>query len=315
MAGIDGYLVEDYRPATIEDLILPENIKDRFRKFLKKGELPCLLLAGGSGTGKTSAARALCAELGCSVLEINGSKDSGIDILRTTIQDFASTVSLTNKAKHKVVIINEADYMNRNSLQPALRAFIEEFAGSCRFIFTCNYKNRIMKEIHSRCSVIDFVIPAKERAELAKQMYFRTLEILDLNKVTYDPVAVQELIKKFFPDYRRVLNELQSYGVTGTIDLGILTNVSGVKIADLVKYLKERKFKDVRAWIDENANIDQVEVFSKLYDEMQELVKPQSQPELILILDNYITKAPGVANPKINLAAACVHMMSDVEWK
>lgn len=313
--SIKGLLVEDYRPATVDDLILPEGIKSRLQEFVTAGEIPCLLFSGSAGTGKTSAALALCDQLGCSVLRINGSKDSGIDVLRTTIQDFASTVSLTNKAAHKVVIIDEADFMNRNSLQPALRGFIEEFASTCRFIFTCNYRNRIMDAIQSRCSVIEFIIPEDERPVMAGQLYKRILGILDLNEVEYDPQAVQALIKKFFPDNRRILNELQSYAATGKIDIGILTNVSGARVSDLVSLIKGKKFKDVRGWIDENANIDQVEVFSKLYDDMSDLVLPQSQPNLILILDNFITKAPQAANPKINLAAACVHMMSDVEWK
>ena len=313
--SIKGLLVEDYRPATVQDLILPDEIKSRLQKFVDDGSYPHLLFSGGSGTGKTSAALALTSQLGCSVLEINGSKDSGIDVLRTTIQDFASTVSLLNHDAKKVVIINEADYMNRNSLQPALRGFIEEFEGNCRFIFTCNYRNRIMDAIQSRCSVIEFTIPEKVRPKMAGQMYTRTLEILDINDIPYEPKAVQSLVKKFFPDFRRILNELQSYAATGKIDIGILTNVSGARVADLVQMLKSKNFKDCRAWIDENANIDQVEVFSKLYDDMADIVQPKSQPNLILILDNFISKAPNAANPKINLAAACVHMMSDVEWK
>lgn len=313
--SIKGLLVEDYRPATVQDLILPKEIKDRLQQFVDEGSYPHLLLSGTAGTGKTSAALALTSQLGCSVLRINGSKDSGIDVLRTTIQDFASTVSLLNKDAKKVVIIDEADFMNQNSLQPALRGFIEEFEANCRFIFTCNYRNRIMDAIQSRCSVIEFTIPESQRPAMATQMYKRTLEILGSNDVEYDPKAVQALVKKFFPDFRRILNELQSYAASGKIDIGILTNVAGARVADLVQMLKAKNFKDCRAWIDENANIDQVEVFSKLYDDLADIVQPKSQPELILILDTFISKAPMAANPKINLAAACIHMMSSVEWK
>ena len=304
--------VEKYRPARIEDCILPDGIKETFQEFVKRKEIPNLLLSGTAGVGKTTVAKALCDEVGCDYIIINGSDESGIDVLRNKIKNYASSVSLMGG--RKVVIIDEADYLNPNSTQPALRGAIEEFASNCSFIFTCNFKNRIIDPIHSRCSVIDFKINGS-KPKLAAQFFKRVENILSQEGVTYDKEVVAAVITKHFPDNRRILNELQRYSVAGTIDKGILASVSDIQLADLLRALKEKDFASARKWVTNNLDNDPARIFRKLYDSLYESLKPQSVPQLVLILAKYQYQAAFVADSEINLIACLTEIMVDCEFK
>jgi DNA polymerase III delta prime subunit len=303
--------VERYRPRKLDDCILPDDQLKTFREFVATGEIPNMLLCGSAGVGKTTIARAICEELGCDYIIINGSEESGIDVLRTKIREFASSVSFGGKTK--VVILDEADYLNPNSTQPALRAFIEEFANNCRFIFTCNFKNRIIAPLHSRTAVIEFKLTKADRPKMAGRFMKRLSDILATENVTFDEKVVAEVLKKHFPDYRRVLNELQRYSVSGTIDEGILVNVQEVNMKELVSSLKSKDFKKMRNWVVDNIDNDPNLIFRKIYDTILDEVKYPSQ--LVLLLADYQYKAAFAANPEINLVACLAEIMAGMEWK
>jgi len=304
--------VEKYRPARIEDCILPDALKETFQDFVKRKEIPNLLLSGTAGVGKTTVAKALCNEVGCDYIIINGSDESGIDVLRNKIKNYASSVSLMGG--RKVVIIDEADYLNPNSTQPALRGAIEEFASNCSFIFTCNFKNRIIDPIHSRCSVVDFKINGS-KAKMASAFFKRCEWILEQEGITYDKEVVAAVITKHFPDNRRVLNELQRYSVSGSIDKGMLSSVSDIQLADLLRALKDKDFASARKWVTNNLDNDPARIFRKLYDSLYESLKPQSVPQLVLILAKYQYQAAFVADAEINLIACLTEIMVDCEFK
>ena len=304
--------VEKYRPKKITDCILPESIKNTFIEFVGQKEIPNLLLSGGSGVGKTTVARALCEELHADYILINGSEESGIDVLRNKIKQFASTVSLQSGSK--VVILDEADYLNPQSTQPALRGFIEEFHRNCRFIFTCNFKNRIIEPLHSRCSVIEFKINGN-KIMLAEQFMERVDQILKAEKIGFEDAVVAELIMKHFPDWRRVLNELQRYSVSGTIDSGILVNIAEVNLKELMGHLKSKDFKNVRKWVVDNIDNDPVKVFRKVYEKLYDYMKPGSIPEAVLVLGEYQYKSAFVADQEINLLACLTEIMEQCQFK
>ena len=303
--------VEKYRPHKLDDCILPDDQLKTFREFVATGEIPNMLLCGSAGVGKTTIARAICEELECDYIIINGSEESGIDVLRTKIREFASSVSFGGKTK--VVILDEADYLNPNSTQPALRAFIEEFANNCRFIFTCNFKNRIIAPLHSRTAVIEFKLTKADRPKMAGRFMKRLSDILTTENVAFDEKVVAEVLKKHFPDYRRVLNELQRYSVSGTIDEGILVNVQEVNMKELVSSLKGKDFKKMRNWVVDNIDNDPNLIFRKIYDTILDEVKYPSQ--LVLLLADYQYKAAFAANPEINLVACLAEIMAGMEWK
>ena len=303
--------VEKYRPRTIRDCILPDALKKTFQEFVDQDNIPNMLLSGTAGTGKTTIARALCEELGCDYIIINGSEESGIDVLRTKIKDFASTVSLAGKVK--VVILDEADYLNPNSTQPALRGFIEEFSKNCRFIFTCNFANRIISPLHSRTTVIDFRLTKQDRPQMAAKFFKRVVDILNTENITHNPKVVAEIVNKYFPDYRRVLNELQRYSSSGTIDEGILVNISDANMKELIQALREKDFKKMRTWVVNNLDNDPNVLFRKLYDTlMTEVVQV---PQLVLLLADYQYKAAFVADAEINLVACLTEIMAACEMK
>jgi len=303
--------VEKWRPRTISDCILPVELKNTFQEFVNQDNIPNMLLSGTAGTGKTTIARALCEELGCDYIVINGSEESGIDVLRTKIKDFASTVSLAGKIK--VVILDEADYLNPNSTQPALRGFIEEFSKNCRFIFTCNYKNRIIPPLHSRTTVIDFKLNKEDRPVVAAKFFKRLQEILTAENVTFDNKVVAELLNKHFPDYRRVLNELQRYSSSGVIDAGILSSISDDNIKELLASLREKDFKKMRNWVVNNLDNDPNVLFRKLYDFL--LPEVVQVPQLVLLLADYQYKAAFVADAEINLVACLTEIMAACSFK
>ena len=305
--------VEKYRPQKIEECILPKNLKETFKQFIQTGELPNFLFCGTAGVGKTTVAKALCNEVGAEYLLINGSEESGIDVLRTKIKSFASTISLTDSKK--VIILDEADYLNPNSTQPALRGFIEEFSNNCRFIFTCNYKNRIIEPLHSRCSVIDFKIENAEKQEIAAAFFKRTMGILKTENIDADQKVVAELVTKHFPDWRRVLNELQRYSVSGKIDSGILVNMTEDSFKDLLKNMKDKNFTEVRKWVAKNGDSETINIFRQLYDTASVNLEPASIPQLVLILADYQYKAAFVADHELNLMAALTEVMSSCKMK
>jgi DNA polymerase III delta prime subunit len=305
--------VEKYRPQKIDDCVLPQALKDTFRQYVEQGELPNFLFTGSAGVGKTTIAKALCNEIGAEYMMINGSEESGIDTLRTKIKGFASTISLTDAKK--VVILDEADYLNANSTQPALRGFIEEFANNCRFILTCNFKNRIIEPIHSRCSVIEFKIDSKDKQEIAATFFKRAVSILKQEQIEFDPKVVAELITKHFPDYRRILNELQRYSVSGKIDSGILVNMSEESFKGLIKLLKEKDFTEVRKWVSKNSDSDTTSLFRELYDSAANTIEPNSVPQLVLILADYQYKAAFVADHELNIMAALTEIMAQCKFK
>jgi DNA polymerase III delta prime subunit len=305
--------VEKYRPQKIDDCVLPEALKNTFKEYISKGELPNFLLCGTAGTGKTTVAKALCNEIGAEYMFINGSEESGIDVLRTKIKSFASSVSLTDAKK--VVILDEADYLNPNSTQPALRAFIEEFSNNCRFILTCNFKNRIIEPLHSRCAVIEFKIDNTEKKKIIVDFFKRTTHILKQENVDFDQQVVAELVTKYFPDFRRILNELQRYSVSGKIDTGILVNVSEESYKGLIKSMKEKDFTEVRKWVGKNSDTDSVALFRQLYDSATAVMEPVSIPQLILILAEYQYKAAFVADHELNTMAAMTEIMANCKFK
>jgi len=304
--------VEKYRPAKVEDCILPDDIKATFQEYVNRKEIPNLLLSGTAGVGKTTIARALCEEVGCDYIIINGSDESGIDVLRTKIKNYASSVSLTGG--RKVIILDEADYLNPNSTQPALRGAIEEFASNCSFIFTCNFKNRIIDPIHSRCTVIDFKANGS-KAKMASQFFKRVEWILQEEGIEYDKEAVAAIITKHFPDNRRIINELQRYSVSGRIDKGILSSVSDVQLNDLLAALKSKDFSSARKWVTNNLDNDPSRIFRKLYDSLYDALKPNAVPQLVLILAKYQYQAAFVADHEINLIACLTEIMVDCEFK
>ena len=307
--------VEKYRPKTIEDCILPENIKKTFKDFLNKGEVPNLLLSGPAGCGKTTVAKALCAELGVDVYVINGSDEGRfLDTVRNNAKNFASTVSLSSEAKHKVIIIDEADNTTPD-VQLLLRASIEEFSGNCRFIFTCNYKNKIIEPLHSRCAVIDFGIKGKQKQEIATCFFKRLNWILDNERIQSDKKVTAELIHKHFPDWRRVLNECQRYSVSGNIDSGILAHFSDVKVNDLIKSLKEKDFKEVRKWCVNNLDNDPAVLLRRIYDSLSDSLVPSSIPAAVLILAKYQYQIAFVADQEINLLACLTEIMVECEFR
>jgi DNA polymerase III delta prime subunit len=305
--------VEKYRPQKIDECVLPESLKDTFKQYIAQGELPHFLLSGTAGVGKTTVAKALCNEIGADYIMINGSEESGIDTLRTKIKGFASTVSLTDSPK--IIIIDEADYLQANSTQPALRSFIEEFSANCRFIFTCNFKNRILEAIHSRCACIDFKIDNKDKQVLLGLFFKRATQILKQENVDFDQKVVAELITKHFPDYRRVLNELQRYSVSGKIDSGILVNMSQESFKDLIKLMKEKDFTNVRKWVGKNSDSDTVALFRELYDNSVTYMAPESIPSLVLVLADYQYKAAFVADHELNIMAALTEVMANCKFK
>lgn len=303
--------VEAYRPKTIEDCILPKSLETLFKGIVEKGDIQNMLLCGPAGTGKTTVARALCEELNSDYIIINGSEESGIDVLRTKIKSFASTVSFTGNTK--VVILDEADYLNPNSTQPALRGFIEEFANNCRFIFTCNFKNRIIQPLHSRCAVVEFKIPGQEKPKLASLFYKRVVDILNTEKVPFDSKVLVKVVEKHFPDFRRTLNELQRYSQSGSIDEGILTNIGEISINELVAALKEKDWKKMRAWVVNNLDNDPVALFRRIYDGLVPMTK--QVPHLVLTIADYQYKSAFVSDQEINLVACLTDIMASVELK
>ena len=303
--------VETHRPQTIQDCILPDRLKKPFQEYVNQEKIPNLLLAGGPGVGKTTVAKAMCNEIGCDFLVINGSDESGIDTFRTKIKNYASSMSLSGG--RKVIIIDEADYLNPNSTQPALRNAIEEFAGNCSFIFTCNFKNRIIEPLHSRCAVIDFNLKSNEKTQMAKDFFGRVRQILQSEKVSFEDKVVAELVKKHFPDFRRVINELQRYSQFGKIDTGLLTQIADVSISEIVKHMREKDFSSIRKWV-AYGEYDPNTVFRQIYDALYEIVKPQSIPQAVLILADYQYKQAFVADGEINLVACLVELMSNCDF-
>ena len=307
--------VEKYRPQTIEDCILPESIKKTFQGFLSKGEVPNLLLAGPAGCGKTTVAKALCNELGVDVYVINGSDEGRfLDTVRNTAKNFASTVSLSSTARHKVIIIDEADNTT-NDVQLLLRAFTEEFSGNCRFIFTCNFKNKIIEPLHSRCACIDFSTDRKSKPQLASTFFNRLKFILEREGVEADPKVLIELINKHFPDWRRVLNECQRYSSSGKIDAGILAQFSDVKVNDLIKHLKEKDFKEVRKWVVNNLDNDASVLLRRVYDALYGSLAPNSIPAAVLVIAKYQYQIAFVADQEINMLACLTEIMVECEFK
>ena len=312
----DFLWVEKYRPKRIEDCILTEELKTTFTQFLKQKEIPNLLLSGTAGTGKTTVARALCEELGADYIIINGSDEGRqIDTVRQKIKNFASTVSLTEQSNHKVVIIDEADYMNADSVQPALRNFIETFYKNCRFIFTCNYKNKIIPALHSRCTVIDFKITNGQVKKTAMLFMKRMELLLKEENIEFDKKVLAELIQKYYPDFRRTINELQRYSVRGTIDSGILFSISNENIKELITSLKEKRFNDMRKWVVQNLDKEPSHLFKMIYDSIYDNLDTKSIPQAILILAGYQYKAGFVADQEINMVACLIEIMASCKFK
>ena len=307
--------VEKYRPKTIQECILPESIKKTFLDFLDKGEVPNLLLAGPAGCGKTTVAKALCNQLGVDVYVINGSDEGRfLDTVRNNAKNFASTVSFSSESKHKVIIIDEADNTTPD-VQLLLRASIEEFSGNCRFIFTCNYKNKIIEPLHSRCAVIEFGIKGKQKQEIATCFFKRLNTILEQERIETDKKVLAQLINKHFPDWRRVLNECQRYAVGGKIDSGILATFSDVAVNDLVKNLKEKNFPQVRKWVVDNLDNDTSVLLRRIYDSLYESLVPSTIPAAVLIIAKYQYQIAFVADQEINLLACLTEIMVECKFK
>ena len=309
----DFLWVEQYRPKTIDDCILPDSLKTLFKSFIKKGELSNMLFSGTPGIGKTTVAKALCEEMNCDWIMINGSEEGGIDVLRNKIKNFASTVSLSGGKK--VVILDEADYLNPQSTQPAMRGFVEEFHKDCRFILTCNFKNRIIEPLHSRFSNIEFKVNPKDKPKLASRLFERAVYILKEQNVSYEDKVLVELITKHFPDFRKLINELQRYSVSGSIDAGILVNVSDENLKTLITHLKNKEFSDMRKWVVNNLDNDPVKIFRKIYDTLYTNLEPSTIPHAVLIIADYQYKSAFVADQEINLVACLTELMSQVKFK
>lgn len=306
--------VEKYRPNKIDDIVLPDDIKETFKGFLDNGDLPNLLLTGSGGVGKTTIAKAVLKELDCDYIMINGSDEGRlIDVVRNKIKNFASSRSF--KQKRKFVIIDEADYMNAESVQPALRNFMEEYSSNCGFILTCNFPRRILDLIHSRCTTIDFTFTNEDKPKLALSFFKRCTYILEQENIEYDKKVVVEVINKFFPDYRRILNELQKYSSVGKIDSGILARLEDVSIKDLMEHLKAKRFNDMRKWVAHNNDASVSTLFRAVFDNAETYVKKESIPQLCVILADYQYKSAFVADQEINLAAMFTELMVDCEWK
>ena len=311
----DDFLwVEKYRPKTISECILPSDLEETFSEFVEIGKLPNLIFTGLPGTGKTTAAKALCEQTNTDYLMVNGSDDGrNIDTVRTTLTQYCSSVSMTGN--RKAIIMDEADYMNPDSVQPALRGFIEKFGNNVSFLFTANYPNRIIDPIHSRCAVFDFVIPKNEIKKIAEKYLELCGDILSKESVEYENKVLAELIMKHFPDFRRVLNELQRYSTSGRIDTGILTSLEEVNVGELVSSLRGKKFSDMRKWANSNIDTDTAKIFRKLYDSLSGYLKPQSVPQAVLIIADYQYKSAFVADQEINLVACLTEIMVECEFK
>ena len=306
--------VEKYRPQKIDDTILPDNLKQTFKDFVSQGEIPNLMLCGSAGVGKTTIAKALCNELGADFIVINGSDEGRlIDTLRTKIRNFASTVSLSSSAK--VVILDEADYISADSVQPALRNFIEEFSSNCRFIFTCNYKNRIIPPLHSRTTVIDFNIKSSDKPVLAQQMLSRCKNICEIEKIEADERVLAELIMKFFPDFRRCLNEIQRYGVSGVIDTGLLSTLSEEKLTPLINMIKDKNWSGMRKWVGENSDNDFNTLYRKVFNALEVKLEPSSIPAAVLVIADYQYKSAFAMDSEINFTACLTEIMSECKFK
>ena len=305
--------VEKYRPTTVDACILPNSLKESFSEFVKDKHIPNLILSGGPGVGKTTVAKAMVEEIGATWMMINGSEESGIDVLRTKIKNFASTVSLEGGRKY--IILDEADYLNPQSTQPALRGFMEEFHKNCGFILTCNYKNRLIEPLHSRCSVVDFIIAKNEKPKLASDFFSRVKMILSDENVKFDQKVVAELLNKYFPDWRRVLNELQRYSASGQIDAGILVNLSEVNVNELMESLKKQEFTNVRKWIVNNLDNDPVRIYRRFYDSLYDYIDKSTIPHAVVILAEYSYKSAFVADQEINLLACFTEIMAQVKFK
>ena len=305
--------VEKYRPNTLSDCILPDELKNTFQEFVNQQNIPNLLLSGSAGVGKTTVAKAMLEELGADYIVVNGSLHGNIDTLRTEIMNFATTVSFSEGRKY--VILDQADYLNPQSTQPALRNFMEEYSKNCGFILTCNFKNRIIEPLQSRCSVIDFLFPKKLAPSLAGSFFARVKTILDTEQVKYDEKVLAEIIQRHFPDWRRVLNELQRYSVSGIIDIGILSNSSQNAFKSLTALLKGKQFGDMRKWVGQNIDSDPTSIMRMLYDNASDHVKPSSIPQLVLLIGEYQYKSAFVADQEVNLVAFLTQVMAEVEFK
>ena len=304
--------VEKYRPSTIDDCILPERLKTTFKDFIANGEIPHLILAGAPGTGKTTVAKVLCNNLDMDFLMLNGSDENGIDTFRMKIKGYASSMSLTGDKK--AIIIDEADYLNPNSIQPALRGAMEEFEDNCRFIFTCNYKNRIIEPLHSRSTVIDFRLNPDEKKAMARDFLRRLEFILTEEKVRFSTKVLAEVIMKHFPDFRRTINEIQTYAIRGEIDEGILSASKDVSLAELTRALKDRNFRDMRQWVAQNGNEDAARLYRKIYDSLYDILKKETIPNAVIILARYQYQAAFVADQELNLTACLTELMAECEF-
>ena len=310
----DFLWVEKHRPARVQETILPQELKATFQQFVDQKNIPNLILSGRAGVGKTTIAKAMLEEIGADYIVINGSMNGNIDTLRVEIANFASTVSFTGGRKY--VILDEADYLNANSTQPALRNFMEEFSKNCGFILTCNFKNRIIEPLHSRCSVIEFSIQNSDKPKLAAQFFKRVCGILDEEGIEYDQKPIAELVQTYFPDWRRTLNELQRYSATGRIDAGILVNKSSESFDELIQLMKDRNFTGVRKWVADNSDIDSAVLYRNLYDILPNKIKSTTAiAEAIVVLAQYQYQEAFVANSEINRSAALATLMAEVDWK
>ena len=305
--------VEEYRPKTIDSCILPSGLKKTFSDYIRQGNVNNMILSGPPGVGKTTVARALVEEMGCTYIVINGSEESGIDVLRTKIKNFASTVSLEGGRKY--LILDEADYLNPQSTQPALRGFMEEFHKNCGFILTCNYKNRLIEPIHSRCSVVEFTIPKSEKQNLASEFFKRVISILDIEEVKYDKRVIAEVINNHFPDWRRTLNELQRYAISGSIDAGMLVNIGDVNIKKLMAGMKNKEFTNVRKWVVNNLDNNPVDLLRIVYDNLYEYVDGSTIPHCVVVLGEYQYKSAFVADQEINMMACLTEIMARAKFK
>jgi DNA polymerase III delta prime subunit len=304
--------VEKYRPSTVNECILPDRLKKPFQEYVDRKEIPNLMLNGSAGVGKTTVAKAMCAEIGLNHLVINASETNGIDLMRTTIRNYASSVSLTGGKK--VIILDEADYLTPEA-QAAMRGSIEEFAANCTFIFTCNFKSKLIDAIHSRCSVIDFTLKNEEKAKMAMQMFKRMENVLTQEGITYDKAVLAKIIEKYFPDYRRTLNELQRFCGSGTLDAGIVAQLSDVKkIGELTKSLKDKDFASMRKWVVVNSDVDPATIYRKIYDSLSDNFAPHSIPQAVVILSKYQYQAAFVADQEINMVACLTEIMVDCEF-